>query len=122
MSLFTYYNEAETEIFEPVFHANYSSSDEARAKKSIAMTGKKQSPETIAKRAMSNTGKKRTKEFCKQQSKRKKNVGFGILWSTPYGVFETSTLAAQAEGVDPSTIRVRCDTESFPNYSRKSVK
>lgn len=122
MSLFTYYDEAETEIFEPVFNGNYGISDEHRAKISVALTGKKQSPKTIAKRAISNTGKKRTKEFSKLQSKHKKNVGVGILWSTPYGVFETSTLAAQAEGVDPSTIRYRCKSKNFPNYFQKSVK
>lgn len=118
MSLFTYYDESEVETLECVFHKNYSMSDERRAQISIQMTGKKQSLDTVTKRAISNTGKKRTKEFCELQSKLKKNVGVGYRWYTPYGVFETSGLAAQAEGVDASTIRLRCDNTTSKKFSK----
>lgn len=117
LDVFNYVEEIEYE--ELLFHKNYNATDEARAKISQTLTGHKQSSETVAKRVASNTGKKRDASFGDKLRKQFKNKNnHNITWKTPYGVFTSSKLAAEAELeiTDPSTIRFRCTSKSFSDY------
>lgn len=117
LDIFNYVDNTEYET--PLFHKNYSNSDEARAKTSETLTGRKQSAETVAKRAASNTGKKRDASFGAKLRKQFKNKNnHNVTWKTPYGVFTSSKLAAQAEPeiIDASTIRFRCTSKTFSDY------
>jgi hypothetical protein len=125
MSLFTYYDESEVETIEPVFKKR-TFSDEWRAKLSAATKeriangnhnriGKKHSAETRAKMSAAKRGKMTGEN----------NSRFGssdYSWHTPLGVFTTSILAAEAEGIEPPCLRARCKHKTkFQDYFRKKL-
>ena len=114
MSLFTYYDESEVETIEPVFYRQ--KSDETRAKMSeylkVSRSKVRFTTEHRAKLASHLT-----EERQRQMRLAKKQL---YRFHTPYGVFESSQKAAEAEGISQgSTIRSRCDNKNFPNYFRE---
>jgi hypothetical protein len=138
MSLFTYYDESETETLDPVF--TKAVSDETRAKKSAALMGHDVSQRTRAVIGARYRGKKLSKEH--RENMRKSKIGHKhseetrakiresaklrekakakFLWHTPAGVFSSSKEAAFAMGYKTGgVIRSRCDNKKFPNYFRE---
>ena len=86
-----------------------------------AMYGKKHTAEARAKISKAFTGRTHSDDTRQRMSETRKNKStIGYSWHTPFGVFATSSLAAEAEGITPSGIRARCKHETlFPDYFKK---
>ena len=84
--------------------------------------GRIASEETRVKISKAGIGKTHSAESrAKMRESRKDKSNLGLVWHTPFGVFTTSVLAGEAEGLTPSGIRRRCRDEKFPDYFRKKT-
>ena len=111
MSLFTYYDKSETEIFEPVFKNPHS--DQGRSilaeKARLQFTGVK------------HTEEHRAKNSVAQKEHLRKNPRTNYIYVTPMGEFTDATLAAEANGLTKDTVWWRCRYEKVAGFSRKKL-
>lgn len=118
---------------ENVLHAFKTGLKTITEKQKLALSerwlGGKHTTESIAKMSKAQQGSKNSfygkthsKETKKKLSKAhkgkvgKKSPNFKGIYYTPFGVFESSRLAARAIGCDKKTITNRCESDKFPDY------